>query len=98
MDQESAEAIMSLDKHDSLKTYCRMLGHEVPFEYCRKGISELPCRRVFDCWFQVFDIEAYMKTHFTNEQIQSICKPAEPKVASLIELIRQAQASQKENA
>jgi hypothetical protein len=48
--------------------------------------------------FRYLTFEAYMKTHFTNEQIQSICKPAEPKVASLIELIRQAQASQKENA
>lgn len=82
---------MNVEEHDDLKTYCRMLGHEVPFVYCRKGVSELPCRRVFDCWFQLFDIEAYMRAHFTDEQIASLQKPAKPKVASLIELIRKAQ-------
>jgi hypothetical protein len=81
---------MNIEEYDRQKTYCRMLGHEVPFEYCRKGISELPCRRVCDCWFQQFDIQAYMRAHFTEEQIMSLQQPAKPKVVSLVELIRQA--------
>jgi len=84
---------MTIEAYDEQKTYCRMLGHEVPFSYCRKGISELPCRRVFDCWFQLFDVKSFMKTHFTDEQIQSILQPAKPKMVSLVDLIRQAQTN-----
>lgn len=71
--------------------YCRMLGHQVPFSYCRKGASSLPCRKIFDCWHQIFDIEQFMKDHYTQEQINSILSPPKPKVMTLIEMIQKAQ-------
>jgi hypothetical protein len=82
---------MSVDQHDAKTIYCRMLGHEVPFAYCRQGASSLPCRKIFDCWFQTFDIESFMKDHFSEQEIQAILAPPKPKMTSLIELIQKAQ-------
>ena len=87
---------MAIDKHDEKKKYCRMLGHHLTFEYCRKGAdAKQPCRKIFDCWFEEFDIEAFAKDHFTDEQIKAILNPPKPKMASLIELIQQAQQNAK---
>jgi len=67
-----------------------MLGHEVSFGYCRQGGTELPCRKIFDCWFETFDIKDFMQQNYTEEQIQQILSPPTPKLTSLYELIQQA--------
>jgi len=82
---------MSKDEHDLRKIRCRMLGHEVNFSYCRQGSGDLPCRKIFDCWFEHFDIEQFMRTHFSEEEIQKILTPPQPKMVSLLEMIRRAQ-------
>lgn len=86
---------MSLEDHDNQTIYCRMLGHEVPFAYCRQGAGAIPCRKIFDCWYHMFDIQAFMKEHFTEDQINHILSPPKPKMTTLIELIQQAQENAK---
>jgi hypothetical protein len=83
--------VAMIDQYDNLRIYCRILGHEVPFSYCRQGAFGQPCRRIFDCWFEKFDIQKFMQEHFTQEQIQALLAPPTDKVVSLIELIRKAQ-------
>ena len=68
-----------------------MLGHHVTFAYCRAGLSSQPCRKIFDCWFQTFDINKFMKEHFTDEEIKAILAPPKDKMTSIIELIQKAQ-------
>lgn len=68
-----------------------MLGHEITFAYCRQTAAAQPCRKVLDCWFEIFDVEAFAREHFTAEQIGAILAPPEPRVTSIIELIRKAQ-------
>ena len=87
---------MAIDQHDNKRIYCRMLGHEVPFAYCRQGASGRPCRKIFDCWFETFEIEQFMRDHFTEEQISALLAPPKPKMLSLVELIRRAQETTKE--
>ena len=82
--------MMSINEHDQRLIRCRMLGHDLNFGYCREGVGELPCRRIFDCWFEQFDVESFMREHYTKEQIEKILTPPKPKMASLIELIQQA--------
>jgi len=82
---------MSIDRYDDKKLYCRLLGHEVPFAYCRQGAASQPCRKIFDCWYETFDIQQFMQEHFTEEQIKALTAPPKPKMASLMELIQQAQ-------
>jgi hypothetical protein len=88
---------MNIEEHDTMTIYCRMLGHEIPFSYCRKGVSSLPCRKVFDCWHTQFDIVQFMQTHYTPDQLNSILSPPKPKMATLIELIQQARQAGPEN-
>lgn len=86
---------MSIEQHDDKKIYCRMLGHHVTFAYCRAGLSSLPCRKIFDCWFQTFDIKKFMKENFTDSEIQAILAPPKDKMTSIIELIQKAQKNNK---
>jgi SH3-like domain-containing protein len=67
-----------------------MLGHDVPFSYCREPGREVPCGRVMDCWREVFDVEGWVQSHFTAAQIAEITAPRQDKVATLVELIEQA--------
>lgn len=86
---------MSIEEHDDKMMHCRMLGHEVPFKYCRTGATGQACRKVFDCWFQTFDVEGFMKAHYTAEEIQAFLTPPKPKLMTLAELIQQAKNNAK---
>ncbi|MBN2050519.1 MAG: hypothetical protein JW760_08760 [Spirochaetales bacterium] len=41
---------MDQGQYDHLVVYCGMLGHQVPFSYCRKPGSEVSCSRIAGCW------------------------------------------------
>ncbi len=80
-----------LEQYDSLEIRCRLLGHQVPFRYCRSSNEDLPCRRIMDCWWERIEIEAYLKEHFTQEELnRSVFVTPKSKIASLIELIEKA--------
>jgi len=72
-----------------------MLGHEVAFSYCRQPAAELPCRKVFDCWWETFDVEAFVRDHFSADQIERMTQPRQDKMVSLVELIERAQQAGK---
>ena len=78
------------DKHDRRKRYCPMLGHELNFAYCRAPASQLPCRKILDCWFRIFDVESFLRQHFSQADIESILAPRRDKAATLVELIEKA--------
>jgi len=69
-----------------------MLGHELTFAYCRAPARDLPCGKVFDCWFETFDVRTFIGEHFTDQQIAQVLTPRVDKVSSLLGLIQQAQA------
>ena len=79
-----------IDKHDQRKRYCPMLGHELHFSYCRSPASELPCRKIFDCWFRVFDVEGFIRQHCSQDDIEKILAPRRDKAVTLAELIEKA--------
>ena len=80
----------SIEEYDHKKRYCPMLGHEVPFAYCRAAGTDLPCRRIFDCWWQVVDVEGFVREHFDEGEIDGILAPRKDKMATLVELIEKA--------
>jgi hypothetical protein len=80
-----------IEKYDSLEIRCRLLGHQVPFHYCRGSNRDLPCRKIMDCWWQRIEIEAYLKEHFTPEELnRSVFAKPKSKMDSLIELTEKA--------
>lgn len=88
---------MSIEQNDERRIRCRILGHEVKFSYCRQPGREIPCGKIFDCWFEIFDIEEFIRGHYTQEQIQQILAPSKPKMVSLMELIQRAKDNSAKN-
>jgi hypothetical protein len=78
-------------QHDGRKRRCPMLGHEVPFSYCRAPGEKLPCRRICDCWWENFDVVAFVRAHFGPEALDRIRARHADKLFSLVELIDRAQ-------
>ncbi len=71
---------------------CPKLGSEISFGYCEQcGENDLPCAKVFDCWWEFFDVTEYLQTKLSEEDfsILSQSRP-KPKVSSIVELIQQA--------
>jgi hypothetical protein len=81
---------MEITEFDAIAGYCRMLGHKVPFSYCRSLKEGLPCSKILDCWFEVLPIEQFVSEHYSSEEQETFLLPAKPKVATLIELIEKA--------
>ena len=67
-----------------------MLGHLVPFTYCREPGTELPCRKILDCWHERIDIEAFLRENLTPEDLDALLAPPKQKISQIMELIRKA--------
>jgi hypothetical protein len=71
-----------------------MLGHTIPFSYCKLPGSDMPCRRILDCWHERFDILTYLNEILTPDELAAITAPPKPKVMHLLELIQRAKGKQ----
>lgn len=70
---------------------CPRLGHQINFAYCRSENSGLPCFKTLDCWYNYFDVHAYLKGKLTEEDFQKVfMKTVKPKIFSLVDLIEKA--------
>lgn len=67
-----------------------MLGHHIPFSYCRLLNDPLPCRKLPDCWHEHIDIAKFLAEHYTESERQAIFSPPPEKLTTLVELIRKA--------
>jgi hypothetical protein len=92
---QSQTTMSDITENDARKNYCPMLGHELTFSYCRSPGDTVPCRKIIQCWWEMFDVEAYMAEHFNQETIKTINQPAKDKMATLYDLIQQAKNRQK---
>jgi len=79
------------DTYNAHRRYCRVLGHDVPFSYCREPGNRLFCSRIFSCWGGIFDIRKFIQANYSEEEVRAALKPQQPKVSTLFSLIRQAQ-------
>lgn len=68
-----------------------MLGHLVPFTYCRAPGTALPCRKITQCWYERIDIMAYLQSILSQEEMEAVLAPPKQKVSQLLELIKKAQ-------
>ncbi len=88
---------MSKEQFDELEGYCRMLGHYIPFKYCRTQQNGIPCSKIRDCFFERIPIQEYIENNFTGEEKQAMFSAPPAKMHSILELIEKAkQKSTKE--
>ncbi len=70
-----------------------MLGHVVPFKYCRTVKEGMPCQKVLDCWFEMIPIQKFVDSNYSEEQVKAFLSPPKPKMVTLIDLIEKAKKS-----
>ena len=76
---------------ESVSIRCPRLGHQINFNYCRSENSGLPCFKTLDCWYNYFDVRAYLTDKLSEENFQkAFLEKGKPKVFSLFDLIEQA--------
>ena len=76
-----------MTQHDSRQRYCRMLGHSVPFRYCRSVSEALPCSKVLDCWFEMLPVQEFIENHYTEEERGRIFSPPKSRMETLEEIV-----------
>ncbi|MBN1866876.1 hypothetical protein JW916_06255 [Candidatus Sumerlaeota bacterium] len=81
-----------IETHDTDVVRCRRLGDDVPFRYCRQENDGKPCRLVLDCWWQRFDVQAFLRENLEPELYDEIASGFQPpdKIVSLFDLIQKA--------
>lgn len=77
---------------DHLEQRCPRLGGSVAFHYCRtSGDESLPCWKIFDCWWEYFDVVTLLRTYLPEDVVDRIANTRpKPKITSLVEIIEQA--------
>jgi hypothetical protein len=82
---------MTKDRDNEIRR-CPRLGGPVSFSYCMEGSeSKLPCWKVIDCWWEIFDVKTYLKENLPEEDFRALLdqKP-KSKIESILELIEKA--------
>ena len=85
------------DQFDKQESYCKILGHFLTFDYCRKANKGLPCSKVLDCWFQIFPVQDFINSNYSADEQEKIFEPPKPKILTLTEILDQAQQRLKKN-
>ncbi len=78
---------------DDLEMRCPRLGGPVNFGYCRReGPDGKPCFKILDCWWQRFDVAAYLESRLDREVFETLRQHRpQAKITSLIDLVTEAQ-------
>ena len=78
--------------HDKRDRRCPRLGSVVAFSYCRAcGEAAIPCGRIFDCWWETFDVTGFLKETLPEDVFSQLTMASQkPKLMSLVEIIEDA--------
>ena len=76
-----------IEQYDNLECRCRILGHTVPFKYCRTVQDRLPCSKIMDCWFRRIPVQDFIKNNYSEEEIKQILGQPHSKMESLMNMI-----------
>ena len=88
---EHIDTLSTEPPEEAFAIRCPRLGHQINFSYCRVENSGLPCFKTLDCWYNYFDVQAYLTDKLTKEDFETtFLKKGKPKVSSLFDLIEQA--------
>jgi len=86
---------MAREEFDQLETYCRKLGHSVPFSYCRiengsqMPNGRLPCSKILDCWFERIPIQEFVQKNYSRQEQEVIFAPARSRLEVICDIAEQ---------
>ncbi|MBN2533844.1 MAG: hypothetical protein JXB88_13195 [Spirochaetales bacterium] len=75
-----------INQYDEKQTYCRQLGHHVPFKYCRLVQNGLPCKQIFNCWFEIFPVKEFVLNNYSRKEIETILTPAPSRLNTILDI------------
>jgi len=87
---------------NNLERRCPRLGSKISFRYCLiSGEDDNPCWKIFDCWWEYFDVAAYLKANLPAEMFEQLARQAattqaKNKLASIVEIAEQAKNKKNE--
>ncbi len=84
-----------MERYDKQNNYCRMLGHYLPFKYCRTQQKGLPCAKILDCHFERIPVQEFIDTHYGKTEQTIIFQQQPAKLTTILDLVAQAKAGQK---
>ena len=76
--------------HDNKTIRCKRLGHPVAFRYCRTEAEGKLCPQILNCWWQVFDVRAFLSDTDPEALDELTERPSQPKLATIVDLIEAA--------
>ena len=59
------------ESFDHLEIYCPQLGMLIPFQYCRRGQSPLPCRNLIGCWEKRIPVDSFLAENFPRPDLEA---------------------------
>ncbi len=77
-------------RHDNMNGYCRMLGHMLPFRYCRSVNNGLPCRKILDCWYDRFSVQDFLTENYREDELKSVFTGYRGRLGTILEIIDRA--------
>ena len=86
---------------DNLERRCPRLGSRISFRYCLiSGEDDNPCWKIFDCWWEQFDVETYLQANLPAEIFKQLVEKAaaqpKNKLTSILEIAEQAKKRKSE--
>lgn len=77
------------DNPEDLDIRCPRLGGTVPFRYCMAPGEPIPCYKIFDCWWEIFDVVSFVKAHLPKEVFERLSEERDPpgRLNTILELI-----------
>ena len=83
------------DDKDRLARRCPRLGGAVTFGYCRRcDADDTPCGKVFDCWWERFDVVEHMRRLMPAEDFRRLmAREPRAKLTDLIAMIEAARSA-----
>lgn len=87
---------MPEDTYDHLEQRCPRLGGPVSFHYCRTcGDERIFCRKIADCWWEYFDITAWLRENISEEDLNDfLAKKPKAKLTGILEIINSVKNSE----
>ncbi len=79
-----------IGEHDGRKIRCRILGHEVPFHYCRSQPGDPLCRNILNCWWEHFDVAAFLLDHMPEEHRRLMEKQPTSRLGQIMDAVDRA--------
>ncbi|OGV66869.1 MAG: hypothetical protein A3K18_30495 [Lentisphaerae bacterium RIFOXYA12_64_32] len=75
------------------------MGHDVPLLYCRTQEQKTVCPKILDCWWEQFDIQAFLASVLTPSELNRLaCPPPPAKLVSILDLIERARRCSPEDS